>query len=354
MNTNTETNDESDPNTFTWSYNNSIIKIMDTEKEELKKSLLNKTGIKLKKLLFTDMNSIRIKDSSDIDDFIKITQRALYRSDEDTMINIYNHSDDNENNESNINDLNQNYSLIEKYLHNFKSVMNNEVNKIIKNLLIKQEKLKELEEKKFQNKIVKIQQNYKETKIETEYLNKISILPTDIIRLIESYMLTPEIRLILIKQKYDNEMFNIINKMNVKTLNTIIRNPSNERRRIYTYLRIQEPIQYFKDLIYEYNIRESYVRISIKKPFKIKHIIDNMNNHYNLLKLLQNTNKYNNVCREITIYLIKCYNTYIYVSNRKIEQNIIKINERKLNRQSTRQQQKQQQQQQQQLENQPE
>jgi hypothetical protein len=297
------------------------------------------------------MNNTRIKDSNDIDDFIKITQRSLYRSDEDTMINIYNHSDDNDNNESSINDLNLNYSLTEQYLHTFKSVMNNEVNKLIKNLLIKKEKLKEIEEKKFQNKIVKIQQNYKETKIETEYLTKISILPTDIIRLIESYMLTPEIRLILIKQKYDNDMFNIINKMNVKTLNTIIRNPSNERRRIYTYLRMQEPIQYFKELINEYNIRDNYIRISIKKPFKIKHIIDNMNNHYNLLKLLQNTNKYNNVCREITTYLIKCYNTCIYVSNRSVENSLNKRKERKLNRQSTRQQQ-QEQQPQQQLDNQ--
>lgn len=348
MKTNNDTNNESDPNIFTWSYNNSIIKIMDTEKEELKKSLLNKTGIKLKNLLLTDMNNTRIKDSNDIDDFIKITQRSLYRSDEETMINIYNHSDYNDNNEISIHDLNQNYSLIEKYLHNFKCVMNNEVNKLIKNVLIKQEKLKEIEEKKIQNKIVKIQQNYKETKIETEYLIKISILPTDIIRLIESYILTPEIRLILIKQKYDNKLFNIINKMNVKALNTFIRDPGNVRRRMYTYLRMQEPRQYFYELINEYNTRDNYIRISIKKPFKIKSIIDNMNNYYKLLILLQNTNKYNNVCREITTYLIKCYNTCIYVSNRKTEQNIIKINERKLNRQSTIQQQ------QQQLENQPE
>jgi len=331
-----------DNDVFTWPYNNSIIKIMDTEKEELKKSLLNKTGIKLTNLLRADMNSIRIKGSSDIDDFIKLTQRSLYPSIEETKINIYKFTDDND---RIINDLSLNYSLNEKYLHTFKTVMNNELNKIIKNLVIKQVKLKEIEEKKFQNKIETIIQNDKDTKIETEYLHKISTLPTDIIRLIESFMLTPSLRLILIKQKYDNEMFNIINKMNAKTLNTFINRPGNIRRRLHIYLQKQKfPTKYAYELIKEYNIGDYYhINTSNKKSIKIKNIIDEMNNKHNLLKLLQNMNKYSELCEKITEHLIQCYNTYIYVSIRTTEKNIIKRNEEKLNRQTIRQQQQQQQ-----------
>ena len=321
-----------DNNTFTWSYNNSIIKIMDTEKEELKKSLLNKTGIKLTNLLRADMNSIKIKNSSDIEDFIKVTQRSLYQSYEKTKIDIYNFTDDND---SIINDLTLNYKLNEKYLHTFKTVMNNELNKIIKNLVIKQEKLKEIEEKKFQKKIETIIQNDKDTKIETEYLNKISILPNDIIRLIESYMLTPNMKLLLIKQKYDNEMFNIIKKMNVKELNKFINKTHNMRKKIYIYLCHNEPSKNIPELLKEYDIFGNFfISTSINKTIKIKKILDNMDNHYKLLTLLQNMNKYSEICEKIIEHLIKCYNTYIYASNRANERNILKNNQEKVNRQN--------------------
>jgi len=321
-----------DNKTFTWCYNNSIIKIMNTEKEELKKSLLNKTGVKIKNLLRADMNSIRIKGSNDIDDFIKLTQRSLYPSIEQTKINIYKFTDDND---SIINDLRLNYSLNEKYLHTFKSVMNNELNKIIKNLVIKQEKLKEIEEQKFQNKIETIKQNDKETKIERECLNKISILPNDIIRLIESYMLRPNMRLLLIKQKYDNEMFNIIKKMNVKELNKFINKTHNMRKSIYIYLCHQQPIKNITELLKEYDIFcNFFISSSIKKSLKIKNILDNMNNHYKFLTFLQNMNKYSEICEKIIEHLIKCYNTYIYASNRANERNISKNNQEKLNRQN--------------------
>ena len=325
-------NNNPDNDTFTWCYNNSIIKIMDTEKEELKKSLLNKTGVKIKNLLRADMNSIRIKGSNDIDDFIKLTQRSLYPSYERTKIDIYNFTDDND---SIINDLSLNYSLNEKYLHTFKTVMNNELNKIIKNLVIKQEKIKEIEEQKFQNKIETIKQNDKDTKIEREFLNKISILPNDIICLIESYMLTPKMRLLLIKQKYDNEMFNIIKKMNVKELNKFINKTHNMRKSIYIYLCHQQPIKNITELLKEYDIFGNFfISSSINKTLKIKNILDNMNNHYKFLTLLQNMNKYSEICEKIIEHLIKCYNTYIYVSNRANERNILKNNEQKLNRQN--------------------
>jgi len=327
-------------NTFTWPYNNSIIKIMDTEKEQLGKSLLNKTGTKLTNLLRSDMNSIRIKNSSDIEDFLKLTQRSLYPSYEKTKIDIYKFTNEND---SIINDLSLNYSLNEKYLHTFKCVMNNELNKIIKNLVIKQEKLKEIEETKFQNKIETIKQNDKDTKIERECLNKISILPNDIIRLIESYMLTPELRLILIKQKYDNVMFNIIKKMNVKELNKFINKTHHMRKRIYIYLCHNEPSKNITELLKEYDIFGNFfISTSITKTSKIKKILDNMDNHYKFLTLLQNINKYSEICEKIRVHLIQCYNTYVYLSNRTTEKNIIKRNEQKLNRQTNRKQHQQQ------------
>jgi hypothetical protein len=328
-----------DNNTFNWPYNNSIIKIMESEKEEFKKSLLNKTGIKLTNLLRSDMNSIRIKNSSDIEDFIKLTQRSLYPSYEKTKIDIYNFTD---NNDSIISDLSLNYDLTEKYLHTFKSVMNNELNKIFKNVVIKKMKLKKIEEQKFQKKIETIKQNDKETKIERECLNKISILPNDIIRLIESYTLTPRLRLILIKQKYDNVMFNIIKKMNVKELNKFINKTHDMRKRIYIYLCHNERSKNMTELLKEYDIFGNFfISTSITKTLKIKKILDNMDNHYKFLTLLQNMNKYSEICEKIIEHLIKCYNTYIYISNRTTEQNIIKRNQQKLNRQSNRHQQQQ-------------
>ena len=337
-------NSKTDTNNININTNNDgiekIIKIMDIQKEELRKKQLDKTGLKLKHLLITDMNGKRIKCSKDIEDFIKITQMSLYPSDEETMIDIYNFSNDNDNNDSIINDLKQNYYLTEKYLLTFKSIMNNEVNKLIKNLVIKKETLNEVEEKKLNNKIVKIKQNDKDTKLEGEILNRVSILPSDIINLIRGFVLTHEIRLLLIKQKYDNDIFNIINKMNATVLNKFINRPGNVRRDINRYLTQQSQSKYFSELIKEYNIRgHLYINLSLKKPIKIKYLIDEMNNKYNLFKLLNNMNKYNDVCNKIIEHLIKCYNTYIYISNRTTELNNIKLNEKKQSRKLNLQQQ---------------
>jgi hypothetical protein len=307
-------------------------KIMDTQKEEARKTFLDKTGLKLKKLLFTDMNTTRIKDSKDIDCFIRITKRSLYPSNEESVLNIYKYSNDDDNTNNKINDLKENYNLTEKYLLAFKSVMNNELNKLLQEVNTKQETLKEMEEMKFQKKIKKILQQDKDTKTEAECLKRISMLPNDIIMLIESYALTPELRLTLIKQKYDTDMFNILNKMNVKSLNTFINQSNNIRTRKYTYLCIQQPMDYFDTLLTEFNIKNNRVCVLGKKSSKIKSIVDDLSNYYNLLELLKNTNKYSNVCRNITQNLIQTYNTYIYISNRTIELNIIKNNKRKIQR----------------------
>jgi hypothetical protein len=314
--------------------NNVIRTVFDIEKyAKTNDEQLNDVGIQLKRLLRNDYNNVRIKNATDIEDYMLIVSKSLYPTNEETVKNIYRYSEKGD--EPCINDLKVNYKLTENYLQAFKIKMMNECDKLINEAKVKQVKLTKMENKKIEDTIVVINKNEKDTKIETEYLNRISILPDEIIQLIGSFTLTNDMRLKLIKSKYDSILNNIMMKLNVQNLNKFMQQYVKLNNKLF--IKISKSTSgKLDDLMKEYNFSryKCIIDYSARKTTKITNFITELEDKYKFIYLLQNmmNNKYKHTDNYLKEHLIHCYHTCIYISNKLIENSVKKRNVRKQNK----------------------
>jgi len=310
--------------------NNVIRTVFEIEKDaKTNDEDLNSVGIQLKRLLRNDYNNIRIKNATDIEDYMLMVSKSLYPTNEKTIKNIYTYSENG--NEPCINDLKVNYKLTTEYLQAFKTKMMNECDKLIHEAKVKQVKLKKMENKKIEDTIAVINKSESETKIETDCLYKISTLPDEIIGLIGSFTLTNDIRLKLLKSKYDSILNNIMMKLNVKTLNKFIEQYVKMNNGLFQ--KIDEITNgNLDDLFKEYQFsRYKRIHYSTRKSRKITNIITELEDKYKFIYLLQNmtNSRYINTQNYFKDHLIHCYQTCIYISNKSIENSVKKRNIRK-------------------------
>jgi len=301
------------------------INLMDDTIEDSKRLVLSKTTLHLSNLLRNDMRVGRIKHFLDIETFIKPIPRSLYPRNEHSILDIYKYSS--KDNQSDINDLITNYHLAADYLLTFKEIVDNECNKLIKNALEKQEKIQVMQKMKIKNKYLRKKTSEKETQIENDCLKRIMFLPEDVIQLISSYAITPTIRIELIKSKYDNVLFDNLNKMNLKMLNIFLKKyieMNKKCRRDLSRKFINQDNTHILDLLDEYNITLSdKVDYSLKKTLKINYIIDGLKDKYDAIELLFNMKKIK-IPNHLLKNLIHCYHSCLYVSNKVAEQKVIK------------------------------
>jgi hypothetical protein len=209
--------------------------------------------------------------------------------------------------------------------------MMNECDKLIHEAKVKQVKLKKMENKKIEDTIAVINKSESETKIETDCLYKISTLPDEIIGLIGSFTLTNDIRLKLLKSKYDSILNNIMMKLNVKTLNKFIEQYVKMNNGLFQKIdKITNGN--LDDLFKEYQFsRYKRIDYSTRKSRKITKIITELEDKYKFIYLLQNmtNSRYINTQNYFKDHLIHCYQTCIYISNKSIENSVKKRNIRK-------------------------
>lgn len=317
--------------------NNVIRTVFEIQKDaKTNDEQLDAVGIQLKHLLRNDFNNDRIKNATDIEDYMKKVSKSLYPKNEETIKNIYRYSEKGD--EPCINDLNVNYNLTEKYLQAFKTKMMNECETLIQEVNVKQIKLKNIEKQKIEHTIIAIINNEKETKIETEHLNKISTLPDEIIRLIASFTITNDMRLKLIKSKYDSILKDILMKMNVQTLNKCIEQCRIMNNKVFKNIN-KITNGKLENLFKEYQF-STYKRVdySTRKTIKITDLITELFDKYKLINLLQNmlNNHYRNTQNYLKHNLINCYHTCIYISKKCIENSVkarVNRKQNKLNQQ---------------------
>jgi hypothetical protein len=286
---------------------------------------LNAIGIQLKHLLRNDTNNCRIKHAVDIEDYMKNVSRSLYPTNEKTIKQIYKHSEKHD--ERLITDLGVNYTLTEEYLQAFKKKMMDECDKLIHEVKVKKNKLKIMETAKINSTITLINNDERDKKIETECLKKISTLPDEIIRLISSFVLTNEVRLILIKTKYDNTLNNIMMKMNRGTLIRCIQQYVKNNNKLFKSIDCNGSKDGTLDNIlkeYHFSRYRGDLDYSRRKTEQITKFITELEEMDKFIKLLQNImdNRYksnNETIDYLKQRLIRNYHTCIYISNKSIE-----------------------------------
>jgi len=297
--------------------------------------IINEKGIQLKKLLGNHYNIVRIKNSKDIADYMTTISKSLYPSNENTIMNIYKYSMNED--ESMINDLSFNYKLVEEYITAVKNKLITECNTILNDLQNKKEKLEMIKYNKIENTIAAIKKNDKDTKIEIDTLVRINQLPSEIKNLVSEYAMTNDLKIILFKSKYDDMgVHNIMMKMNMKYLNNCLKQNVLNKKILYNKIH-KLTNDRLNDLFEEYNFtRYNCIDYTNPKTVKIATFLKELDDMYNLICMLNTmmNNKYRKTQHYFKEYLLKCYHNCLYISNKSIENSITKRKNNKLQKQN--------------------